>query len=94
MDRPTLEAAIIQALPADMGENIMPTIAESWIEEGRQEGELRSTRRILLKLLRQRFGPLPEAVEQRVAEADPVTLDRWLDEMLTAPSLASLFPGC
>ena len=93
VDRPTLEAAIIQALPTDMGENIMPTIAESWIEEGRQEGELRSARRILLRLLEQRFGPLPEAVEQRVADADPVVLDRWLDEVLTAPSLASLFPG-
>lgn len=93
VDRPTLEAAIIQALPADMGENIMPTIAESWIEEGRQEGELRSARRILLRQLKQRFGPLPEVVEQRVMDADPATLDRWLDEVLTASSLASLFPG-
>lgn len=91
VDRKTLEAAVRAALPTDMGEKAMPTIAESWIAEGRQEGHQERTCLLLRKLLVQRFGPLPEKIAQRIEQADQGKLDRWFDQALTASSLEEVF---
>ena len=71
----------------------MPTLAETWIEQGMQqglqEGELLTLKRLLIK----RFGPLPAAFEQRLAGADRAELEAWLDQVLDAPSLEAMFPA-
>jgi len=54
-----LRQAVTQALSG--GGELMMTIAEQWVQEGRQEG-LRSERQLLLRQLRRRFG---EAVAER-----------------------------
>ena len=43
------------------------------------------------RLLRVRFGSLPEEIELRVATADAQTLLRWSERVLTAPSLEAIF---
>jgi predicted transposase YdaD len=71
------------------------SIADEFIEEGRNEGlreGLREGRRegrrqTLLKLLRGRFGVLPQAVVDRIEAADIAQLDAWVDRLLTAPTL-------
>jgi len=88
VDQSTLESALHTTLPADMGESIMPTIAETLMEEG----ELRYARRMLRRQLERRFGPLPESVEQRIAEADQLILDDWMLQVVTVPELRALFP--
>ena len=97
VDRWTLEAAIAKALPVDLGENIMPTIAETWKQEGRQEGRQEGLQEhaclVLGKLLRQRFGPLSGEIERRIKAADQATLDDWFDRALTAKSLEGVFSG-
>ena len=45
----------------------------------------------LSRLLKRRFGPLPPAVQSRVAEASPEELGNWLDQVLDAPSLEAMF---
>jgi predicted transposase YdaD len=62
-------------------------------EEGREEGELYSLRRTLKKLLSQRFGTLPEHIEQQIERSEQPQLERWLDQVLVAPSLEALFPS-
>jgi hypothetical protein len=60
-------------------------------QEGRQEGEARGQllgkREVLLRLLRQRFGPVPAASVARIGKAGAVELDRWADRVLLAESL-------
>jgi hypothetical protein len=55
--------------------------------EGRREGEAE----MLLRLLRVRFGPLPAEVTTRVTTADPETLLRWSERVLSAPTLEAVF---
>ena len=54
-----LRQAVTRALSG--GGELMMTIAEQWVQEGRQEG-LNSERQLLLRQLRRRFG---EAVAER-----------------------------
>jgi hypothetical protein len=56
-------------------------------EEGRDEGLQRGEARILSALLRLRFGDLPTTVQQRIESADPDTLLRWSERVLTAAGL-------
>ncbi|MBF0426726.1 MAG: DUF4351 domain-containing protein [Magnetococcales bacterium] len=59
---------------------------------GKQEGRLEGKADLLLRQLRQRFGPqLPGWVEARIAAADAATIERWGDRVLTASSLEELF---
>ncbi|MBF0424991.1 MAG: Rpn family recombination-promoting nuclease/putative transposase [Magnetococcales bacterium] len=74
-----------------------------WWKEGRQEGrqegiqigEQRShkkgTAALLMRQLRQRFGSLPEWVEERIAAADAADIELWGDRVLTAQSLEEVF---
>ena len=46
---------------------------------------------MLRKQLAIRFGPLEPAAEARIAAASPETLDRYVERILTAPSLDAVF---
>jgi predicted transposase YdaD len=56
-------------------------------EEGRQEGEAR----VVLRLLRLKFGPLEPAIEDLVHSADADRLLEWGERVLTAASLQDVF---
>jgi len=56
-------------------------------QEGRQEGEAR----VILRLLRLKFGPLDPEVEERVRSADADRLLGWSEHLLTADSLQDVF---
>lgn len=62
------------------------TVADQLIERGRQEG-LRAT---LQKQLRLRFGALSDDVAMRIARADTVQLEQWVERVLTAATLAEV----
>ena len=55
--------------------------------EGRQEGEVS----MLARQLTRRFGPLHEAILQRLQQADSVDLERWADNILDARTLDEVF---
>jgi predicted transposase/invertase (TIGR01784 family) len=59
------------------------TVADWLQEQGRQSG----VRGTLLKLLRARFGALPDAARARIDTADADQLDAWFDRALSAASL-------
>ena len=63
-----------------------------WYEDrgrkaGRDEGLRAGACNALLKLLRTRFGALPDAAAARIQAADTSQLDLWIDRVLTAASL-------
>ncbi|AUX43495.1 uncharacterized protein SOCE26_049440 [Sorangium cellulosum] len=88
---------VVQTLLLIVGEegrDAVVTAGEQLIERGRQEG-LRKGRQegqrdMLLKLLRGRFGALPDDAVARVQAADLPQLDRWFDRGLTAATLAEV----
>jgi hypothetical protein len=67
------------------------------VEEARQklreEGERKAERRVVLRLLRVRFGELPPATVARIEAAEPKTLEVWQERLLTARSLDEVFGG-
>ncbi|WP_295447191.1 Rpn family recombination-promoting nuclease/putative transposase [uncultured Thiodictyon sp.] len=65
------------------GDPIMQTFIDRYIEQGRQQGEVR----MLLRQIEQKFGPPSESVRQRIAEADADTLLHWSERILTADTV-------
>jgi hypothetical protein len=64
------------------------TIAEEWKKEARKEEAVRSRRQILLDLLRERFGGLPEETVIAIESSKSIQeLDTWLRRFATAATL-------
>jgi hypothetical protein len=75
---------------AEMGQ----TMAEYLKEEGMKVGEVRALRQALLRQLRKRFPPLPEALVQTIETTEDVDqLNQWIDRVVTAKSLAAMRIG-
>jgi hypothetical protein len=67
------------------------TIAEMYIDQGKQQGELLKARKILRRQLHKRFKKVPRKVEARIAAATSMQeLDMWLDNVLDAETLAEV----
>ena len=75
------------------------TIAEALIAEGEARGEargeaigvLKTSRRILERVLVQRFGPLPATILQRIEAADdPERLQACIEQVSALQSLEDL----
>ena len=58
------------------------------LEKGLQKGLQKGRAETLLRLLQKKFAKVPPRVATRVKAADEATLDRWLDQVLTAHTLA------
>ncbi len=67
------------------------TWTEEWkaqgLKEGRQEGEAK----LLRKLLVRRFGVLPGWVDERLAQAGETDLETWVDRAFDAQALDDVF---
>jgi hypothetical protein len=83
-------AAADKSLLDPVQEETMQTIAEMLEEKGRQEGR-REGQQMLLGMLTQRFGELPEEVGRRVMAADAEALKRWSLRLLSARSVDEVF---
>ena len=63
-------------------------LVERGRKKGLEQGLTNGRRDVLLRLLRGRFRTVPKAAAARIQAADIAQLDRWLDQLLTAPTLA------
>jgi hypothetical protein len=75
--------------------NMAKTMAEHLMEKGeakgRREEAVRTQRRLLLRLLQNRFPKMPERTVQRIEATEQLDLlDAWFDEAMTAKKLADL----
>jgi hypothetical protein len=57
------------------------------IEKGLKQGELQGE----MRLLQRRFRPLPEAITERLAQANVATLETWGERLLDAATLDEVF---
>ena len=56
------------------------------LQRGRQEGEAMALR----KLIKMKFGDVPEWADEQLSNADIAKLDRWIEGILTAETLEAL----
>ena len=70
---------------------VMGVIMEQLRAEGEARGIAKGEAKSLTRLLEHRFGPLPAAVKTRVGGANLSQLDAWIDRVLDAKSLESVF---
>ena len=61
LDAETLRKAVDAAL-IESEETMMATLAETWVQEGRQQGLEKATREDISEILEIRFGELPQEV--------------------------------
>ena len=89
----------LQAYEATMSTPYITSIERRGIEKGIQQGIEQGiakgledhARATLRRLLTQRFGALPAIINQRIEQAPQTQLDAWLDQVISAPSLESIF---
>ena len=60
-------------------------------ERGKLEGKLEGQAAIRERQLLRRFGPLPEAIQQRLHQATLEQLAHWADRILDARTLDEIF---
>jgi predicted transposase/invertase (TIGR01784 family) len=84
--REDLQTLLDELMLPEASEALM-TIAEKLRRESREETQ----RDNLIKLLRLRFGALPEPVLARIHRADLVQMDHWFERGATAQTLAAVF---
>jgi hypothetical protein len=63
------------------------------MQQGMQQGKREEAAAIVAKQLTKRFGPLPESVRARMAQATLEQLDEWAERLLDAPSLEAVLGG-
>jgi Putative transposase, YhgA-like len=90
-DRPEELIQRLLAAVGEEGKEEIMTAADQLMERGREQGREQERREMVLKLLRTRFGALPEAVAARVSAAGMMELDIWSMSVLTAPTLDDVF---
>jgi hypothetical protein len=74
-----------------MSETIAQHLEKKGRQEGRQEGALRASQKILLSLLRDRFGRVPKAVQQKIkAATEPERLQACILQVTKIQSLDEL----
>lgn len=84
----TLATALDRAAP---GGDTMKSFLKKYVNQGRQEGRQEGEVRLLLRLLRKRFGDLPGWAEERLHQASCGMLEIWSDRILTASTLDEVF---
>ncbi len=89
-------AQLLDVVGVEHEEEIM-TAGEQLIERGRKDGLEKGLKdgqeQSLVKLLRARFGPLPEPAVARIHAASSAQLDAWLDRVLAAATLPDVLDG-
>ena len=59
--------------------------------KGKAEGKAEGERRALNLILTRRFGPIPPAIDARIAAASLDTLERWIGQAVVADTLDATF---
>ncbi|MFU8788300.1 MAG: DUF4351 domain-containing protein, partial [Methylobacter sp.] len=61
------------------------------LEKGMEKGVKQGQASLLKRLLRQRFGDLPESIGQRLDAATPAELELWSECIFDAKNLEDIF---
>lgn len=90
-DAATLTLEELETMLAESIDRWNREIREEGRQEGLQEGRQEEGARMVLRLLRLKFGSLESEVEDRVRSADADRLLEWGERVLTAKTLQDIF---
>nr|VFK66324.1 MAG: protein of unknown function (DUF4351) [Candidatus Kentron sp. UNK]VFK71958.1 MAG: protein of unknown function (DUF4351) [Candidatus Kentron sp. UNK] len=76
---------------SQFAQDIEKTVRQKALREGEARGEARGEAKLLLRMLPQRFGPLPDEISEQIHRADSSTIENWADRVLNAKSLEEVF---
>jgi len=82
----------IKIMPVQIDIDADPYL-KALVSQGHLEGRIEGLATTLIKQTERRFGRLPEELTARIRAADGGTLELWLDRVLDAPDLETLFAG-
>ncbi|HYI72973.1 MAG TPA: Rpn family recombination-promoting nuclease/putative transposase [Skermanella sp.] len=97
-----LRAVLGRVMPGQEDE-IMPTIGDVYVAQGvakglaqgralgLEQGHAQAKAETLMRMLRRRFGEVPEAVEQKVSAAAVSDIDNWIDALVDGKPLDAVF---
>jgi hypothetical protein len=96
--RDTYHDILMAWLPEALREELMMTAKSlypqsDFAREHFGKGRVEALAAVLRRQLTLRFGPIPEALEQRLQAADADTLLRWAERILTATTPDEVFDG-
>lgn len=103
----TLTREALQRLVPEQTEQIMGTWTQSYFDRGKAEGltqgltegltqgltqgRTEGGAKILISLLEKRFGSVSSQLRKRIFTADGPTLEKWVERVLDARDLQSVF---
>lgn len=98
----TSDAAQLGRLRTVMGrmipgqeDDVMPTIADVFVAEGVAkglvQGHAQAKTETLMRMLRRRFGEVPETIELKVSSAPVADIDNWIDAIVDGKPLDAVF---
>jgi hypothetical protein len=82
-----MREALQHLLPDEAEPPIHGWFGKPYFDRGKAEGEAN----ILVRLIERRFGDVPPHLRQRIFAADVATIERWVDRVLDARDLQSVF---
>ena len=98
---------VLQKVVPERKEEVMGWISQPYVEEGRAEGlaagraqgiaegkaqgRAEAKADTLVRLLKKRFGAVPAHIRQRVLSADLASIEGWLERVIDAPDVESVF---
>lgn len=88
--RKGLEQGLEQGLVKGIEQGLVKGL-EQGLEQGLGQGRRQEALAILTRQLNRRFGPLPQAVHNRLESADIEQLENWIDRILDATTLEDVF---
>ena len=62
-------------------------VVQDWLNEGRQEGRREGRLELLRTQLLDKFGPMPDWADARLAAASPLQIEAWSHKILRANTL-------
>jgi predicted transposase/invertase (TIGR01784 family) len=85
----------LERLVPERKERIVGWLTQPYYDKGKAEGFAEGTAvgeaTILTRLLEKRFGAIPVSVRQRIFSADVGCIEAWVERLLDAPNLQSVF---
>jgi putative YhgA-like transposase/uncharacterized protein DUF4351 len=79
--------AALQRLVPNRENQIMGPFGQKYFDDGMAKGQASA----LARLLEKRFGAVPSGIRERISSADRASLENWLERVLDAPDLQSVF---
>ncbi len=91
----TLLRETLQRLVPEQTERIMGWLTQPYFDkgkaEGRMEGRTEGEAKVLVRLIEKRFGVVSPQLRERILAADVATVEEWVERVLDAPDLQSVF---